>query len=44
MPLENMIILGIISASMVGFMVITFWLAAESGAARKRETQIAAAE
>lgn len=44
MPIENMIILGIVGASMIGFMAVTFWLATESGAERKRESQMSAAE
>lgn len=44
MPIENVIILGVVGAAMVGFMIVTFWLATESGAARKRERQMSVAE
>lgn len=44
MPMENLIILGIVGAAMVGFMAVTFWLTTESGAQRKRERQMSAAE
>jgi hypothetical protein len=44
MPIENLIILGIVGAAMVGFMAVTFWLTTVSGAQRKRESQMTAAE
>jgi|AACY02.14.fsa_nt_gi hypothetical protein len=39
MPVENLIILGIVVVGMVSFTVVTGWLTAESGAARKREAK-----
>lgn len=44
MPLENMIVLGVIVASMVAFIGVTAWMATESGARRKQEREIASAE
>lgn len=44
MPLENMIVLGIVSAGMIAFAAVTFWLTTESGSRRKHERDIVAAE
>ena len=44
MPIENLIVLGIVGAGMLAFAGVTFWLITESGAQRKRERQMAAAE
>jgi|OM-RGC.v1.036225056 hypothetical protein len=44
MPLENLIVLGIVGAGMLAFAVVTFWLTTESGAERKRESRMIAAE
>jgi len=44
MPIENLIVLGIVVAAMVGFIAVTFWLTTESGAQRKRENHMIAAE
>ncbi len=42
--LENMIVLGIVGAGMIAFAAVTFWLTTESGARRKQERDIVAAE
>ncbi len=39
MSVENQIVLGIVVVGMLAFMVVTAWLAMESGAARKREAK-----
>ena len=39
MSVENQIVLGIVVVGMVAFMVVTAWLAMESGAVRKREAK-----
>lgn len=44
MPLENMIILGIVLVAMVAFSVVAGWLTWESGKQRKIERDQAAAE
>ncbi len=37
MPVENMIVLGIVVAGMVAFSVVAFWLSAESGRRNRNE-------
>ncbi|MBT3809600.1 MAG: hypothetical protein HOF99_08885 [Rhodospirillaceae bacterium] len=44
MPVENIIILGILVASVVAFCTVAGWLTWESGKQRKNERQSAAAE
>jgi hypothetical protein len=44
MPMENLIVLGIVGAGMLAFAAVTLWLTTESGARRKRESQMSAAE
>jgi hypothetical protein len=44
MPIENLIVLGIVGAGMLAFAAVTLWLTTESGAQRKRESHIAPAE
>ena len=44
MPVENMIILGIVVVAMVAFCAVAGWLTLESGKARKNERQSSAAE
>lgn len=44
MPMENLIVLGIVGAGMLAFAVVTLWLTTESGAQRKRERHMTAAE
>jgi len=44
MPLENIIILGIVFVSMLAFSVVTGWLTWESGKQRKIERDQAAAK
>ena len=36
MPLENIVILGIVSASMLGFLVVCIWASLDSDAYQKR--------
>jgi len=44
MPVENLIILGIVVGGMLAFGAVTLWLTTESGRARKVERHMAAAE
>jgi hypothetical protein len=44
MPVENMIILGILVAAMVAFCTVAVWMTWESGKQRKIERHQAAAE
>ena len=44
MPIENMIVLGIVGAGMLAFAAVTLWLTTESGAQRKRENHMSPAE
>lgn len=44
MPLENLIVLGIVGAGMIAFAVVAAWLTTESGTRRKHERDIVAAE
>lgn len=44
MPVENLIILGIVVGGMLAFGAVTLWLTTESGRARKAERHMAAAE
>ncbi len=44
MPVENLIVLGIVVTGMVVFGAVTLWLTTESGRARKAERQMMAAE
>jgi len=44
MPLENIIVLGIVAAGMLAFSVVAGWLTWESGKQRKIEQHQAAAK
>ncbi len=44
MPVENLIILGIVCGGMLAFGAVTLWLTTESGRARKSEQHMVAAE
>ena len=44
MPVENLIVLGIVVVGMAAFAGVTLWLTTESGRQRRNERHLAAAE